>query len=59
MDEPKAYLINFKETAEVKDIVLVLNSLSMGTRNVELVDKLKDNNNIILKEINGKEKEKL
>jgi len=56
MDDPK-FLINFKETAEVKDIVLVLNSLSMATHNVELISKLEKNDNIILKEIDDGKKE--
>ena len=56
MDEPKAFLINFKETANIKDVVLVLNSLSMVTQNTEFIEKLEKNDSIILREINAGEK---
>lgn len=54
MTDPQQFLINFKETADVKDIILVLNSLSMVTHNADLIGKLKSSDNIILKEIERK-----
>ena len=56
MDEQK-FLINFKDTADVKDIVLVLNSLSMVTHNHALISKLKENKNIVLKELDDGKKQ--
>ena len=59
MIEQKSFLINFKETADVKDIVFVLNSLNMATSNVAFIEKLEKNDNIVLKEIDGKQVQKV
>jgi len=52
------FSITFKNTASVEDIIIVLNSLGMVTENLELVNAIKDNDNIILKEIKSNEQTK-
>jgi len=53
MNNPK-FLINFKENADVKDIVFVLNSLNMVTHDELFIEQLEKNDHIILREIDEK-----
>ena len=47
--------ISFKETATIKEVILVLNALDLYTDESGLIENLRNNDNVILKEINDKE----
>jgi hypothetical protein len=50
MPETKEVCLAFKETAEIGDVIFVLNAMGMTTSDENLIEILKRNKNIVLRD---------